>query len=147
MLCCDHSNETSLVVLSHGAIHPVRSSNFSICVGNPIMLPFKWYLLSTTLARYGLLNNIFQHKIWIFGNLGSSRVKSGHSFGDAALQSSQQNSRIHIMDSIIFFFFFDQASSFLQTPKNSLSRFLAKETLYLTWRRRWKHKSDTILML
>ena len=36
--------------------------------------------MCSSLAMYGFLNNIFQHKISIFGNLGSSRVKSAIRF-------------------------------------------------------------------
>ena len=43
-----------------------------------------------------------QHKISSSGNLGSSRVKSGHSFGDVALQTFQQVSH-HGLYHIIFF--------------------------------------------
>ena len=33
-LCCDHSNETSSTVLSHGTIYLVCSSNFEVCRRN-----------------------------------------------------------------------------------------------------------------
>ena len=42
ILWCDHSNETSSAVLSHGTIYLVCSSNFWICGCNPVGWPFKW---------------------------------------------------------------------------------------------------------
>ena len=37
ILWCDHSNETSSAVLSHGTIYIVRSSKISVCRRNPMM--------------------------------------------------------------------------------------------------------------
>ena len=37
ILWCDHSNETSSAVLSHGAICLVCSSNFGVCGENPLV--------------------------------------------------------------------------------------------------------------
>ena len=48
ILWCYHSNETSSVVLSRGTIHLVCSSNFWVCGQNPIVLPLKWNLFSST---------------------------------------------------------------------------------------------------
>ena len=41
ILWCYHSNETSLAVLSHGAIYLLCSSNLLVCGRNPMVLPFK----------------------------------------------------------------------------------------------------------
>ena len=50
-LWCYHSNETSSAVLSHGTIYLVCSSNFRVCGWNPMVLPFKWNLLSSIPSR------------------------------------------------------------------------------------------------
>ena len=55
ILWCDHSNETSSAVLSHGTIYLVCSSNFWVCGWNPMVWPFKWKLLSSTFLWYCLL--------------------------------------------------------------------------------------------
>ena len=45
------SNETSSAVLSHGAIYLVCSSNFWVSGWNPMVLPFKRNLFSSTFTR------------------------------------------------------------------------------------------------
>ena len=40
ILWCYHSNESSLAVLSRGAIYLVSSSNFRVSGRNPMVLPF-----------------------------------------------------------------------------------------------------------
>ena len=37
ILWCDHSNETSSAVLSHGTIYLVCNSNFCVCERNPMV--------------------------------------------------------------------------------------------------------------
>ena len=54
ILWCDHSNETSLAVFSHGTIYLVCSSNFWVCGWNPMVLPFKWNLFSSIFTWYYL---------------------------------------------------------------------------------------------
>ena len=54
ILWCYLSNETSLAVLSHGTICLVCSSNFRDCGWNPMELPFKRILFSSTSTRYFL---------------------------------------------------------------------------------------------
>ena len=54
ILWCDHSNETSSAVLSHGTIYLVCSSNFWVCGWNPMVWPFKWNLFSSTFTWYYL---------------------------------------------------------------------------------------------
>ena len=49
-----HSNETSLAVLSHGTIYLVCISNFWVCGWNPMLLPFKWNLFSSSFPWYNL---------------------------------------------------------------------------------------------
>ena len=51
-----HSNNASSVVLSHGTIYLVCSSNFWVCGWNPMMLPFKWNLFSSTFTWYHLFS-------------------------------------------------------------------------------------------
>ena len=51
---CYQSNETSSAVLSHGTIYLVCSSNFWVCGWNPMVLPFKWNLFSSTFTWYYL---------------------------------------------------------------------------------------------
>ena len=48
ILWCDHSNETSSAILSHGTIYLVCSSNFWVCGWNPMVWLFKWNLFSST---------------------------------------------------------------------------------------------------
>ena len=48
ILWCYHSNEISSAVISHGTIYLVCSSNFWVCGWNPMVLPFKWNLFSST---------------------------------------------------------------------------------------------------
>ena len=55
-LWCNHSNETSSAVLSHGTIYLVCSSNFRVCRWNPMVLPFKWNLFSSTFTWYYLFS-------------------------------------------------------------------------------------------
>ena len=55
ILWCDHSDETSSAVLSHGTIYFVHSSNFWVCGWNPMVWPFKWNLFSSTFTWYYLL--------------------------------------------------------------------------------------------
>ena len=53
---CYHSNETSSAVLLHGTIYLVCSSNFWVCGWNPMVLPFKWNVFSSTLTWYYLFS-------------------------------------------------------------------------------------------
>ena len=59
ILWCYHSNETSSAVLSHGTIYLVRSSNFWVCGRNPMVLPFKWNLFSSTFTWCYLFSMLF----------------------------------------------------------------------------------------
>ena len=52
ILWCDHSNETSSAVLSHGTIYSVCGSNFWVCGWNPMVLPFKWNFFGGTFTWY-----------------------------------------------------------------------------------------------
>ena len=80
-LWCDHSNETSSAVLSHGTIHLVNSSYFWVCGRNTMVWPFKWNLFSSTFRWYNLFRNIWQNEIWKFrwiltlATYGSERAK------------------------------------------------------------------------
>ena len=69
ILWCDHSNETSSVVLSRGTINLARSSNFGVCGWHPMMLPLKWNLVSRTFVEYYLhviLNDFTKSKFDFF---------------------------------------------------------------------------------
>ena len=66
LLWCDHPNETSSAVLSHGTIYIICFSNFWVYGPNPMMWPFKWNLLACTFTWYYLFFKF--HKIK-FGNL------------------------------------------------------------------------------
>ena len=48
ILWCDHSNETSSVALSHGAIYLICSPNFSVSGRNPMVAPLKQNLSSSS---------------------------------------------------------------------------------------------------
>ena len=63
---CDHSNETSSAVLSHGTIYLVCSSHFWVCGWNPMVLPFKWNLFSSTFTLHHLLSKFLPNEIWNF---------------------------------------------------------------------------------
>ena len=82
ILWCDHSNETSSAVLSHGTIYLVCSSNFWVCGRNSMMWPFKWNLSACTLTWCYLFVKILENEIWKFGpnlplaTFGSERVNS-----------------------------------------------------------------------
>jgi len=65
ILWCYHSNETSSAVLSHGTIYLVCSSNFWVCGWNPMVLPFKWNLFSSTLHSTVYFLSL-ENKTWIF---------------------------------------------------------------------------------
>ena len=54
ILWCCHSNKGSSAVLSHGTIYLVCNSNFWVCGPNPMVLPFKWNLFSSTFTWYCL---------------------------------------------------------------------------------------------
>ena len=66
ILWCDHSNETSSAVLSHGTIYLVCSSNFWVCGWNPMVLPFKWNLFSSTFTWYYLFS-MYSSNFWVCG--------------------------------------------------------------------------------
>ena len=51
-----HSNENSSVVHSRSTIHFVSSSNFWVYGGNPMVLPFKRNLFSSTFTWYYLFS-------------------------------------------------------------------------------------------
>ena len=53
ILWCYHSNETSSAVLSCNTI----KTNFWLRGWNPMVLPFKWNLFSSSFTRYYLLSN------------------------------------------------------------------------------------------
>ena len=55
ILWCDHSNETSSAVLSHGTICFLHCSNFLVYGWNPMMWPFKWNLSSCIFICYFVL--------------------------------------------------------------------------------------------
>ena len=67
ILWCDHSNESSLPVLSHGTIYLGCSSNFWVCGPNPMMWPFKWKLSACNLTWCYLFVKILENEIWKFG--------------------------------------------------------------------------------
>ena len=52
ILKCDHSNESYWAVLSCGTVYYAvqGGSNFWVCGWNPMVLPFKWKLFSSTLT-------------------------------------------------------------------------------------------------
>ena len=54
ILWCDHSSESYWAVLSYGTVYYAvqGGSNFWICGWNPIVLPFKWKLLSSAFLWY-----------------------------------------------------------------------------------------------
>ena len=52
IMCSDHSNETFSAVLSRGTIYLVCCSNFWVYGSNPMVLPFKWKLYSSTFTWY-----------------------------------------------------------------------------------------------
>ena len=56
------SNDTSSAVLSHGTIYLVRSSNFWVSGWNPMVLPFKRNLFSSTFTRF--LYYLFTSILW-----------------------------------------------------------------------------------
>ena len=56
ILWCYHLNETSSAVLSRGIIYLVCSSNFWCCGWNPMVLPSKWNLFSSTFTWYYLFS-------------------------------------------------------------------------------------------
>ena len=67
ILWCDYSNEFSLQVSSHGAIYLVYNSNFWVCRGNPLVLPFrenhmvwpfKWIILFSSIFTWCYLFRI-----------------------------------------------------------------------------------------
>ena len=64
ILRCDHSNETSSAVLSHGTIYLVCSSNFWVCKWNPMMWSFKWNLSACTFKWCYHFFNILESEIW-----------------------------------------------------------------------------------
>ena len=57
ILWCNHSNESYWAVLSCGTVYYAvqGDSNFWVCGWNPMVWPFKWKLLSSTLLWYCLL--------------------------------------------------------------------------------------------
>ena len=63
ILWCDHSNESSLPVLSYGTIYLGCSSNFWVCGPNPMMWPFKWKLSACTYTWCWLFFKILQNEI------------------------------------------------------------------------------------
>ena len=63
---CYHSNVTSSVVLSHGTIYLVCSSNFWVCGWNPMVLPFKWNLFSSTFTWYNIYL-AWSPNFWVWG--------------------------------------------------------------------------------
>ena len=65
ILWCYHSNETSSAVLSHDTIYLVCSSNFWVCGWNPMVLPFKWNLFSSTFTWYYYL--VCSSNFWVCG--------------------------------------------------------------------------------
>ena len=78
ILWCYLSNETSLAVLSHGTICLVCSSNFRDCGWNPMELPFKRILFSSTSTRYFLFFSILQNVLAEFCcvlTLGTSGIE------------------------------------------------------------------------
>ena len=83
ILWCDHSNESSLPLLSHGTIYLGCSSNFWVCGPNPPMWPFKWKLSACTFTvQFVLLVCLFvkilENEMWKFGrNLPLTTFRSG----------------------------------------------------------------------
>ena len=58
---CNHLNETSSVVLSHGTIYFVCTSNFWVCGWNPTVWPFKENLFSSNFTWY----YFFSMQFWL----------------------------------------------------------------------------------
>ena len=52
IMCSDRSNETFSAVLSRATIYLVCCSNFWVYGSNPMVLPFKWKLYSSTFTWY-----------------------------------------------------------------------------------------------
>ena len=81
ILWCDHSNETSLPVLTRGAIYIVCFPNFWVCGRNPMIWPFKWKLSACSFIWCYLFVKILENEIWKSGRnlplatFGSERVK------------------------------------------------------------------------
>ena len=67
ILWCYHLNETSSAVLSHGTIYLVCISNFWVRGWNPMVLPFKWNLFSSTLTWYYLFSMYCSCNFWVCG--------------------------------------------------------------------------------
>ena len=61
-----HSNNASSAVLSHGTIYLLCSSNFWVCGWNPMVLPFKWNLFSSSFTWHHLLDIKLQNRIRYF---------------------------------------------------------------------------------
>ena len=62
ILWCDHSNETSSAVLSHGTICLVCSSNFWVCGWNRMVLPFKWDL--AVVLSLGAIHSVYSSQFY-----------------------------------------------------------------------------------
>jgi len=83
ILWCDHSNESYWAVLSCGTVYFAvqGGSKFWVYGWNPMVLPFKWNLFSSTFMWYYLYLSILQNEMWdlswilILGTLGSKTVK------------------------------------------------------------------------
>ena len=64
-LWCDHSNETSSAVLSHGTIYIVCFSNLLVYGWNPMVWAFKWNICSSTFTRCYLFSS--SSNFWVCG--------------------------------------------------------------------------------
>ena len=64
-LWCDHSNETSSAVLSHGTIYIVCFSNLLVYGWNPMVWAFKWNIFSSTFTRCYLFSS--SSNFWVCG--------------------------------------------------------------------------------
>ena len=63
ILWCDHSNEISSTVLSHGTIYLVCSFNFWVCGQNPVLRPFNsWSIYLVCCSNFWICEKKFQMK-------------------------------------------------------------------------------------
>ena len=105
ILWCYHSSETSSAVLSHGTIYAVCSSNFWVCGWNPMVLPFKWNLFSSTF-------------IWCY--LSSSSITPCEGFrnlGKFCLWNPESSGEVQTFESVDEILWCDHSSSTSREPQ------------------------------
>ena len=77
---CDHSNQSSVPVLTLGAICLVCGSNFWVCGWNPMVLPFKWNFFGGTFTWYFTRWSLKFCWSLILATFGCERVNIVHCF-------------------------------------------------------------------